>query len=263
MSFTPEQIKALAADLHKAHVKSREQAGRTLDYIEGWHAEAEANRIFGYDAWDTETVYERCVSEKPRKIGRQPNTRDGWSVSYVAKVRVTVTAGDRKIVREGIGAGHGIDADVGLAHESAIKEAATDAEKRALKTFGNPFGLALYDKTRAHVSDAPPPEPPTNGSGRKSSAQAKRDGDHERINTEIAQLDQAGLLDWFTRFDEYTAELPIAWLNPLRDKLELRREELMRPTLDAERDMDEQYAATFRESGVLGVARNGSSVAAA
>ena len=31
----------------------------------------------------------------------------------------------------------------GEAHESAIREAETDAMKRALSTFGNPFGLAL------------------------------------------------------------------------------------------------------------------------
>lgn len=55
-----------------------------------------------------------------------------------------------------IGAGHGIDADLGLAHESAVKEAETDAMKRCLMTFGNPFGLALYDKTQANVAEAPP-----------------------------------------------------------------------------------------------------------
>jgi hypothetical protein len=36
--------------------------------------------------------------------------------------------------------------------ESAIKEAETDAMKRALATFGNPFGLALYDRERRGVT---------------------------------------------------------------------------------------------------------------
>jgi hypothetical protein len=45
--------------------------------------------------------------------------------------------------------------DLGLAHESAIKEAETDAMKRALVTFGNAFGLALYDKSQRQVSGAP------------------------------------------------------------------------------------------------------------
>jgi recombination DNA repair RAD52 pathway protein len=43
--------------------------------------------------------------------------------------------------------------DCGLAHESASKEAVTDALKRTLRTFGNPFGLALYDKSRENVGD--------------------------------------------------------------------------------------------------------------
>ena len=59
------------------------------------------------------------------------------------------------VTREGVGAGHGIDVDLGQAHESAIKEAETDAMKRALMTFGNQFGLALYDKTQANVADEP------------------------------------------------------------------------------------------------------------
>jgi len=127
MSFSDPQITALSADLSRANVRQRKQAGRQLSYIEGWWAEAEANRIFGHHAWDTESVYERCVAEKPRKIGDAG--LDGWGVSYVCKVRVTVTTPEgQKVVREGIGAGHGIDRDLGLAHESAIKEAATDAE---------------------------------------------------------------------------------------------------------------------------------------
>lgn len=149
MTFKPTQIAELQAPLNSSNVKGRNQGGRQVSYIEGWHAIAEANRIFGFDAWDRETIETRCVSERERKIGQQ--AKDGWSVSYVAKVRVTVDGR----VREGVGAGHGIDVDLGLAHESAIKEAETDAMKRALMTFGNPFGLALYDKTQANVSDEP------------------------------------------------------------------------------------------------------------
>ena len=73
MSFTDEQIAALKAPLAREHVKEREQAGRKLSYIEGWTAIAEANRIFGFDAWDRETVECRCVVEREAKIGRPPN----------------------------------------------------------------------------------------------------------------------------------------------------------------------------------------------
>jgi DNA repair and recombination protein RAD52 len=150
--FTAEQKTALAAPLITSNVKSREQGGRKVSYIEGWHVIAEANRVFGFDGWTRETVDLRCVSEKERQIGKT-NPQPGWGVSYVARVRVIVFAGDTLVTREGCGAGHGIDRDLGQAHESALKEAETDAMKRALMTFGNPFGLALYDKTQANVSD--------------------------------------------------------------------------------------------------------------
>jgi len=150
MMFSTQINSALSAPLDRAFVKEREQSGRKFSYIEGWHAIAEANRIFGHDGWHRETVDIRLVNERPRKIGR--DGRDGWAVSYVVRVRVIV--GD--VIRDGMGSGHGIDVDCGLAHESAIKEAETDAMKRALMTFGNPFGLALYDKEQRQVVEAPP-----------------------------------------------------------------------------------------------------------
>jgi hypothetical protein len=77
---------------------------------------------------------------------------------------------------------------------------------------------------------------------RKSGAQAKRDGDHDRIIGEIDRLTKDGLADWLANFDAYTAELPLSWLDPMRDKLELRRQELFAPHLDAEADMDAAFS---------------------
>lgn len=145
--FTEKQNNDLKAKLSPDAVSQREQSGRKLSYIEGWWAISEANRIFGFDGWTRETVDIKAVNERPRKIGKGQYEKDGWGVTYVARVRVTAQG----ITREGTGAGHGIDADLGQAHESAIKEAETDAMKRALMTFGNPFGLALYDKTQENV----------------------------------------------------------------------------------------------------------------
>ncbi len=147
--FDDRQKQELAKPLDRATVKSRKQGGRDVSYIEGWHAIAEANRIFGFDGWSRESVEIKCVAEKPRDIGQAKNA--GWGVTYVCKVRIV--AGH--ITREGCGSGHGIDRDLGQAHESAIKEAETDAMKRALMTFGNPFGLALYDKLQENVADVP------------------------------------------------------------------------------------------------------------
>ena len=118
--------------------------GTTIPYVEGWHVIAEANRIFGYDCWDRKTLSPRCVWRESQR---------GQTVCfYTAKVRITVTAGGATIVRDGIGTGTGRAAAPEVAHEIALKAAETDATKRALATFGNPFGLALYDKDKLQVT---------------------------------------------------------------------------------------------------------------
>lgn len=143
--FSTEQTQELRAPLQGKHVKTREQAGFKLSYIEGWHAIAEANRIFGFSEWDRETV-------DILKLGEPREVNGKWRVAFMAKVRITVRTNDGGIVtREGCGYGSGIDKDLGSAHEGALKEAETDAMKRALMTFGNPFGLALYDKEQSGV----------------------------------------------------------------------------------------------------------------
>ena len=147
MTFSNEQKTILDGPLIRTHVKKRTQSGRQLSYIESWFAIAEANRIFGFDGWSRETLDLKCVAEKEREIGAKKEA--GWGVTYTCRVRVTIGG----VVRDGCGAGHGIDRDLGLAHESALKEAESDAAKRALMTFGNQFGLALYDKEQSNVVD--------------------------------------------------------------------------------------------------------------
>ena len=145
--FDQDQIKELDGPLSRGAVKERKQGGATVSYVEGWHVIAEANRIFGFDKWTRETLDVKCVSESPREIGQRKDP--GFGVTYICKVRVIVDG----VAREGCGAGHGIDRDLGQAHESAIKEAETDAMKRAFMTFGNKFGLALYDKAQSNVAE--------------------------------------------------------------------------------------------------------------
>ena len=144
MAFTEEQRQALQAKLRVRHVRSRLSNGTTIPYVEGWHVIAEANRIFGYDCWDRTTWSPRCVWREMQR---------GQTVCfYTAKVRITVSAGGTTIVRDGIGTGTGRSSAPELAHEIAMKAAETDATKRALATFGNPFGLALYDKDKGQVT---------------------------------------------------------------------------------------------------------------
>jgi DNA recombination protein Rad52 len=150
MTFTAEAKTELAKPLDKKHVKAP-APGKYGEYVEGWHVIAEANRIFGFDGWTRETVEMKEV--RPPELVKASNGKETWRVGFICKVRVTAGG----IIREGTGYGSGAMPDMGEAYESAVKEAETDAMKRALMTFGNPFGLALYDKTKASVQDTPPP----------------------------------------------------------------------------------------------------------
>jgi DNA recombination protein Rad52 len=153
-----EVSKLLEAPLSRRNVKKRKGGGgRQLDYVEGWWAIAEANRIFGFDRWNRETVLMDKVEERQYT---NSNGNQLWEVCFICKVRITVTIDGTATMREGTGYGSGIDPNRGAAFESATKEAETDAMKRAFMTFGNPFGLALYDKTQANVEDDGPSTPP-------------------------------------------------------------------------------------------------------
>jgi DNA recombination protein Rad52 len=213
----------LDAPLQRAFVKERSQAGRTFSYIEAWKAIEEANRIFGHDGWNRELLNLRLLGD-PREV-------DGKiRVAYMATVRIHVG----ETFRDGSGFGSGIDKDVDQAHESALKEAESDAMKRALMTFGNPFGLALYDKTQANVVDAPraginpappgPDFPGAEGSPGRSSYAAKKDGGSERfiqLQDEIATLESSGAISSFiAERQEEIKTLPEAWRKILREKLD-------------------------------------------
>ena len=145
MAFSEVQVKNLEAKLDSQHVRTRRAEGTTLAYVEGWHVVAEANRIFGYDAWDRHTLSTRCVWSD--------STNRHYAAAYIAKVRIAVRAGAITITREGCGSGNAKALTPGEAHELALKSAETDATKRALATFGNPFGLALYDRELAGVKN--------------------------------------------------------------------------------------------------------------
>ena len=134
MTFTKEQIESLKQPIKLENVAERESGwGDKVPYVESWKAIDAANRIFGFDGWNSETLEAGLVSE------------DAKCVSYIAKVRITIG----NIVKEGYGAGHGRKGSTGDKHESAIKEAESDAQKRALRQFGYQFGLSLYDSKKA------------------------------------------------------------------------------------------------------------------
>jgi len=151
MGFSAKQVQALRRNLDHRYVRTRESNGRALHYIEGWYAISEANRIFGFDGWSRETLETRCVLTRERS--------GTFLAVYVARVRITARAGRASTIREGHGTGEGRGSSPGEVHDIALKAAETDATKRALSTFGKPFGLALYAKGKiSSAAKAPAPE---------------------------------------------------------------------------------------------------------
>src|SRR5450631_627286 len=152
MGFSARQTIALRRNLDHRQVRTREIHGRELCYIEGWYAISEANRIFGFDGWSRETIEPKCV------LARE--NRGTYIAVYIARVRITVAADGATVIREGHGTGQGNGSSPGEVHDIALKAAETDATKRALATFGKPFGLALYGSGKtASPAKTPVPEP--------------------------------------------------------------------------------------------------------
>ena len=120
MAFTDEQRQALNAKLRYRHVKMRSSNGAQMAYVEGWHAISEANRIFGYESWDRQTLAPRCVWQEKQ--------RGETACIYTTKVRITVRAGEAHIVREGIGTGIGRSTSAETAHDIALKAAILASE---------------------------------------------------------------------------------------------------------------------------------------
>jgi Rad52/22 family double-strand break repair protein len=152
MGFSAKQVRALGRNPNHRHIRTREANGRALTYLEGWYAISEANRIFGFDGWNRETLESRCA------LARE--TRGSFLAIYIARVRVTVHADGASIIREGHGTGEGRGTSPAEVHDIALKAAETDATKRALATFGKPFGLELYRGGRT-LPQTPLPSPPS------------------------------------------------------------------------------------------------------
>jgi DNA recombination protein Rad52 len=238
MGFSAKQVKALRRNLDQRYVRTREANGRELSYIEGWYAISEANRIFGFDGWSRETIESRCV------LARE--NRGAFLAVYTARVRISVQAGGTTIIREGHGSGEGRGGSPGEVHDTALKAAETDATKRALATFGKPFGLALYGSGKPpsiqpgmplqsnladpiqrfgfHPDDTTPIPRPSRYYGRRQYAsvtdQLRKNSADENPTSLAAPLVPRGLDSAPGRIDK--SQLAIAEPKRLRDKAHLK-----------------------------------------
>jgi DNA recombination protein Rad52 len=139
--------KALDEKVPRDVVKTRDGGGgRSLDYLEAWYVIDRLNKVFGHTnvSWEVRTLTPVTGAKFP---------------AYVCTARVVVKLPTGDIVFKD-GVGYGIDKSGLNPHEMAVKEAESDALKRAAKNFGMSLGLALYDKTQENVADAEPAPAP-------------------------------------------------------------------------------------------------------
>ena len=136
-SMNEEIIKSLQQPLNPALVKQRKGRGnQMLDYIEGYVAIDQANRIFGYDGWHLTTM---AIDYHETADAR----------FYTAKVYVDAFSVHRTDVGFCEVSANTDGKYTGDAHDTAMKGAVTDAMKRAMRTFGAQFGNSLYSKEPA------------------------------------------------------------------------------------------------------------------
>jgi DNA repair and recombination protein RAD52 len=138
----PRRVLALLAQPLDPDLISEREArdGRMLQYIEGWAAINQANRIFGHEGWGAEVVGE--VGYRPMALDDSRSDARLAVGMYTAAVRVSVRGCS---ARSDVGCAF-VREETPEAHEAAYKGAVTDALKRALRHFGDQFGNSLYDR---------------------------------------------------------------------------------------------------------------------
>ena len=143
--FNDKQNQVLSYEIDANRIKSRSKGNLTLSYLEGFDIIETANKIFGFGNWDYSIT-------KLEQVSQELNQNQNHIICYKAIVKVTVydLQHSKQVSREDVGFGSGIAKTLADAHENGAKEATTDGIKRAMKSFGNNFGLSLYDKSRQH-----------------------------------------------------------------------------------------------------------------
>lgn len=199
---TPEEAEALLAEgLSSSAV--RENA-RGMSYVDGHYVVSRLNRVFGPFGWSLDLVALECTTDGFYPDPNPQKAEKGQiRIGHMARVRLNVRVapgGSRwetiDVCREDVGHGSGIGKDRAEAVESSVKEAVTDALKRAARHLGPSMGLALYDKDQRDVRDAETPEEIREllAQGRIAEARSAIQGmpkDHPERSALIAEYEEA------------------------------------------------------------------------
>ncbi len=202
--LTEWQEEQLNRDIENEEVRWLDQGrGVSMPFLPVHHYIREANRIFGFGGWETITEALALVGEWPifRHGGRDYPDKIGITVAYRAQVRVTVHTEDGPRSAVGCGFCSAVayrqdnelpeTCDPSQAHDVALKGAESDALKRALRNWGDRFGLSLYDKDnrpQAEVQSRNGGRTRQGGQGgqsgqRRSAALPDREGDEPKLTT--------------------------------------------------------------------------------
>lgn len=130
-----QQYEQLLKPLNPNRVAKRQQAGRSLSYLEAWDVKAHLNRIFGFLNWSADVTEATLAFE-------EQNEKGNWNVGYKVVLRLDIqnTASYTEAA-----VGSASLPQRGEAHDMAVKTAESDALKRAAINLGTQFGLSLYD----------------------------------------------------------------------------------------------------------------------
>ena len=136
MAITPEQYAQLIKPTNSERVSQRTGGGgKSLSYVEVWDVKAHLTRIFGFGGWSWVVTDAKFIFEEKGE--------KNWTVAYQALGTLTIHALDIQFAEAAVGSATGSRAD---AHDNAIKNAESDAIKRAAVNLGDQFGLSLYNK---------------------------------------------------------------------------------------------------------------------
>ena len=155
MSFGDHIDNMLKKPLDPDLVYKRKGGGGTqLSYLKAHDVRRQMNNIFGFGGWSCVTTEVALLSSREYEAynKKKGKTESKFEAIYRAKVLVSVGL----VNREGCGVGNGtVTNHEGKshmdAHELGVKEAESDAFKRACINFGDQFGLALYDPDQVNV----------------------------------------------------------------------------------------------------------------
>lgn len=144
--LTKQQLAMLMSPLFNGRVKTRNQGGQTLSYIEAFDVKATLIRLFGFGGFSAEVTEAKVLEIITAETHQYHVKADGKAktpqVLAQSTVRLTIPSLGATYTEAAVGSNSAWD--VGDAADNAIKSASSDALKRCATYLGTQFGLGLY-----------------------------------------------------------------------------------------------------------------------